>query len=149
MANKVRQINTEIPDRPDPDWLDPPRPCGHEWRNNDFICMDCVEARIAGLQAEITEFEQTDLVPRSRYNAADAEAREARENVEKLAQRAATEIERLETANNNLQAQVDGLRKAANAALINIQGMLNGDDLPSMVIRDMLRAALYPNEHSS
>lgn len=103
MANKVRQINTEIADRPDPDWLDPPRPCGHEWRNNDFICMDCVEAR----------------------------------------------IERLETANTNLQAEVDGLRKAAFAALINIQGMLNGDDLPSMVIRDMLRAALYPNEHSS
>lgn len=149
MTNKVRQINTEIPDRPDPEWLDLPRPCGHEWRNNDLICMDCMVARIANLQAEITEFEQTDLVPRSRYNAADTEAREAREHVKKLAQRAATEIERLETAKNNLQTEVDVLRKAASAALINIEGMLKGDDLPSMVIRDMLRTALYPNEHGN
>ena len=40
-------------DPPDPEWLDPPRPCGHEWRNNDFTCMDCVEARIAKLQQEL------------------------------------------------------------------------------------------------
>jgi hypothetical protein len=37
-------------DRPDPDWLDPPRSCGHEWRNNDFICFECLERRFSRLK---------------------------------------------------------------------------------------------------
>lgn len=40
-------------DPPEPDWLEPPRQCGHAWRNNDFTCMDCVEARITDLQREL------------------------------------------------------------------------------------------------
>lgn len=109
-------------DPPDPEWLDPPRPCGHEWRNNDFTCMDCVEARITDLQQELTraktevaEFERTDLVPRSRYNAADAEAREAREMLKTIADRAKTEIERLEAVINALQAELNAARPATQS----------------------------------
>lgn len=52
---------------------------------------------VAKLRAEITEYEQTDLVPRSRYDTADAEAREAREQTKDLAERARVEIESLES----------------------------------------------------
>lgn len=41
-------------DPPEPDWLEPPRQCGHEWRNNDFTCMDCVEGRITVREHELS-----------------------------------------------------------------------------------------------
>lgn len=97
-------------DPPEPSWLDPPRPCGHEWRNNDFVCMDCTEARIADLErelnrakAEIADYEQTDLVPRSRYKALEADWQEAREQVRRVVDKAAVEIGRLEKENATLR----------------------------------------------
>lgn len=42
-------------DPPEPAWLDPLRECGHEFRNNDFACMDCIEKRIADLEQAVTE----------------------------------------------------------------------------------------------
>lgn len=61
-------------------------------------------ATVKHLRAEVAEYERTDLVPRSRYNAADAEAREAREQTKQLAQRAGAEIE-------SLQSQLEQLRE--------------------------------------
>lgn len=65
------------------------------------------------LQAEIADYEQTDLVPRTRYNAADAEAREARGMVETTADKAKVEIERLETQNAALRDQLAEARQEA------------------------------------
>lgn len=40
--------------------------------------------------------------------------------------------------------EVARLREAAKAALENIQGIMDGNDIPSVVVRDMLRVALAP-----
>lgn len=70
----------------------------------DALCQT-----VRALRAEIADYEQTDLVPRSRYNAVDAEAREAREHTKQLAHRAGAEIE-------NLQSQLEQVTKERDTA---------------------------------
>ena len=31
------------------------KPCGHEWRNQDFDCVQCLQDRIAILEAALNE----------------------------------------------------------------------------------------------
>lgn len=76
----------------------------HERRLIDLLSR--LRIKVTKLQAEIAEYEQTDLVPRSRYNAADNDWREARQQFQDLAKRATTEIERLESANTALRKQL-------------------------------------------
>jgi hypothetical protein len=52
-------------------------------------------AELERLQKEVADYEQTDLVPRSRWERTNADWLEAREQFKGLAERAAQEIERL------------------------------------------------------
>lgn len=44
--------------------------CGHEWRNNDFDCLECIDKRIRLLEAALRQV----LEGRFRYNMGDYES---------------------------------------------------------------------------
>jgi hypothetical protein len=73
-----------------------------EWPTAKFIaafdpttCLELLE-EVERLTREIADYEQTDLVPRSRWEATNDDWLEARQQYRDLAQKAKTEIERLE-----------------------------------------------------
>lgn len=65
---------------------------------------EVITAELERLRKEIADYEQTDLVPRSRYDAVNADWLEAREQTKQLAHRAGKEIE-------SLQSQLEQLRE--------------------------------------
>jgi hypothetical protein len=76
----------------------------------DFI-MKCAPAHVLALiaeierqSAEIADYEQTDLVPRTRWEHTNADWLEAREQFATLARKATVEIERL-------QAEIERLKR--------------------------------------
>lgn len=58
-------------------------------------CKELIE-EVERLTKEIADYEQTDLVPRSRWEATNNDWLEARKQFQELARKATTEIERLE-----------------------------------------------------
>lgn len=65
-----------------------------------------LRSEVTRLCGEIADYEQTDLVPRSRYDAVNADWLEARAQVQTLADKAKVEIERLESENAALREQL-------------------------------------------
>lgn len=65
---------------------------------------------VARLRSEIRDYEQTNLVPRSRYDAANADFLEMKQQVQDVARRATVEIQRLESENAALVEEVKALR---------------------------------------
>lgn len=46
------------------------RPCGHEWRNNDFSCLECIDERTRRLEDALAQIRDGLF----RYNMGDYEA---------------------------------------------------------------------------
>lgn len=113
--------------------------------------------QVKGLRIEVTEFEKTDLVPRSRYKAVNADWLEAREQTKQLARKAETEINRLLAENQELkslnstqaeniqtfQEQAKLMREAIQSALSWLK-FLKPRTEASVEIERKLRAAISP-----
>jgi hypothetical protein len=101
------------------EWLHRPAETQANW---EFIAharedIPALCQTVRALRAEIREFERTDLVPRSRYDAADKDCLEAKQEVRKLADRARAEIERLESELAAVTQERDALSLALKKEL--------------------------------